>query len=112
MLDYLSLETTPIEEDCVQVNRDGDYLPAMRKEAERYAEMLRNRFPQVSHLFKIKRFSHDFGDYLDVCILFDDNNPEQSDLAYWVESNLPLRWDDEAILEMVEDGQAVEIEPK
>jgi hypothetical protein len=98
MLDYLTLGSTPIEEDCVQVNRDGDYLEAMRAECARYCEMLRKRFPEAAHLIRMKRFSHDFGPYFKACVVFDDDDEKQTELAYWVENDPPATWTDDAVV--------------
>lgn len=34
MRDYISIGSTPVYEDCVQVQEGVDYLPAMRKECQ------------------------------------------------------------------------------
>lgn len=103
MKEYLELACTPLSEDCVQVRPDRNYLPEMKKEVQRFKEMLETRFPIPENLigqfgFSIKRNNHDFGMYMEVCCWFNDNNETAEDFAYFVESNLPETWDDKDIL--------------
>ena len=47
MRDFMTLGPVPYEEDCVQVNSNEDYLPAMNKEVRRFVEFLNNRFLNI-----------------------------------------------------------------
>ena len=40
MKEWLTLGPVPYEEDCVQVNSNEDYLPAMVKEVRKFVEFL------------------------------------------------------------------------
>jgi len=102
--DTMELGTTPCGEDCVQVNSKEDYEPAMRKECERYMEMLEKRFPipeDIGCYFKIKWFPHDFGRYAEVCISYDTEIQKESEFALFVEGNLPEKWNETEVKEFV-----------
>jgi len=94
-MDYLTLGTTPYEEDCAQVGSE-DYYSAAKKEASKYVALLRELFgDERDHfcVYKLKSFPHDFGTYYEVCIVFDDNDAESTQFAYFIEDMLPSRWD-------------------
>ena len=96
MQDFMVIGSSPAAEDCVQVSGAVDYLPAMKKECLRFKAMLEEKFPNPppNTRFAIKRFEHDFGPYLEVCVIFDDENEASSDFAYKVEGNTPEYWGD------------------
>lgn len=100
MRDYLSIDTTPICEDCVPVSKDTDYFPAMQVEANRYKAMMMERFSSANGFdkicFRITRNPHDFGMYLDMIVSYDDADDDAMNQALFVESNLPRWWADEA----------------
>ena len=81
MRDYLDIESAPYGEDCVQVNPNIDYMPAMMAETKRFKEMLERRFAKLIEktgiYFKIARNPHDFGTYLSLQVVFDDENEKQ-----------------------------------
>ena len=96
MKDYLTLESSPTSEPCVQVSSTEDYYSAMCDECCRYAHMLRLRFPQGN--FGVKTFYHDFGTYREVVIWFDDEKEWDLEYVNFVESNLPEKWTDIKVL--------------
>ena len=98
-MDYIELGSCPVNETCISVSND-DYMPAMRAECKRYKTMLEKRFPDIPSeaYFKIGTNQHDFGTYLDVRIIFNENNEEASDFAYFVEDNLPTEWNDDSVI--------------
>ena len=98
MMDYVNLGSSPIEEDCVQVSSEHEYLQAMKAECQRYKEMLEKRFPWAVGMLKIKTFPHDFGSYMEICAVFDDQNESQTALAFFMEDNCPMRWDDAEVV--------------
>jgi len=102
MKDYLTLGNSPINEDCVQVNSHAVYLPAMKAECQLFKKQLERMFPDIpdNTCFRIKSFSHDFGEYLEVCIIYDTDDENSCDFAYEVEGNLPEYWDAEARKEL------------
>ena len=97
MREWMTLGTVPYEEDCVQVNSKTDYLPAMQAEVRRFVQFLENRFLNIPEeaYFGVKRESgHDAGTYLEAAIYWNDDNEESAQFAYFVEANIPARWDD------------------
>lgn len=104
MTDFLTLACSPLEEDCVQVD-SSNYLSEMRKELTRFKSQLQKRFPIPEDLkneisFFIKWESHDFGRYGEVAIRY--SSEKGADFAFFIESNLPERWNDIEILQYVE----------
>jgi hypothetical protein len=97
MREWMTLGTVPYEEDCVQVNPNKDYLPAMQADVRRFVKFLEERFPNIPEeaCFGVKRESgHDAGTYLEAAIYWNTDCTEAEQFAYFVESNIPARWDD------------------
>ena len=96
MREWLTLGPVPYEEDCVQVNSNEDYLPAMNKEVRKFVEFLQNRFLNIPEnaYFGVKSENHDFGTYKEAAIFWDTEDEESEQFAFFVESNIPARWDD------------------
>jgi hypothetical protein len=94
MHNYIELGSAPVEENCVCVSDKKDYIIPMREECNRYKELLQRKFPDRPNgvIFAVKKFYHDFGSYLEVVVKYDDENEEQVNYAYMVESNLPGTW--------------------
>jgi len=104
MIDYLEIETTPSEESCVQVKSNEPYMTEMRKEAQRYAAMLKKRFADCDKVsIGIKTNPHDLGSYLSIKIKFDDSDDIAGQQAYHIENNLPQYWADNEIITFVPD---------
>jgi len=97
---FFYLGSAPIEENCVQVNPDENYISKMKNECNRYLSLLKKIRPIPEHLknyvqYKIKEERHDFGIYYEVIILFDEENKEAQNFAFFVEDNIPLYWKEE-----------------
>ena len=95
MKEYFTIGSAPLSEECVQVNSNADYFPAMRAELYKYQALLEKRFPipsDVSACFAIKWFYHDFGWYGEVVIYFDDTDVASVGFACYVDDNLPETW--------------------
>jgi hypothetical protein len=95
MIEYMTLGPTPCAEDCAQVGQP-DYYAKSRNECERYRKQLEATFPipeNVVGWFRIKTFPHDFGDYREVCVMYDDRDEASIDWALHVESHTPEYWD-------------------
>ena len=102
MRDYFELGSTPCDEDCVQVSRTADYMPAMRQELKRYEAHLDKILPvpeDIHAWYSIKWNSHDFGSYGEVAINFDDEDNQAIEFACFVEEHTPTTWDDDHIRE-------------
>ena len=98
MREWLTLGPVPYEEDCVQVNSNEDYLPAMVKEVRKFVQLLDNRFLNIPEnaYFGVKSENHDFGPYKEAAIYYDTDDTESEQFAFFVETNLPATWSDES----------------
>lgn len=99
MRDYLNIGATPASEACFPVGH-----PLARMESAIYCKQLRREFPHGD--FKVKAFSHDFGDYYEVVAWFDDSDSNEAtlirDTAYDAEACSSPTWDTVAKLEIAE----------
>lgn len=93
--DYIDIGPAPCDEECVQVSPDGNYLPAMRTECNRFIELIRKKLgPEAGAArLSVKTERHDFGSYLEVVCYFDTDEKEGMDYAFRCESEAPSKWD-------------------
>ena len=99
-MEYIDLDTSPINESCVQVSTKTEYLSDMRKEALRMVELLNNKFPNITGDFSIVWYPHDFGKYAQIRYSFDDDE-EGWRSSNFVESNFPETWQDTEVCNFV-----------
>lgn len=102
MRDYLDLSSVPVSEPCACVGSD-DYMTRARIECRAFAHQLERTFPQAVEAgcsFRIKSNAHDFGQYLEVQVRFDDDDEHQTHWAFMIENDLPEHWDDQARAEL------------
>ena len=94
MKQHLNLGSTPCDEDCAQVGQP-DYQARMRVETARYIAQLERQFPKRPDgcRFAVKGFVHDFGNYHEVVVLYDDSVEAEVEFAFGVEADLPARWE-------------------
>ena len=97
MQDLIYLGSSPYNENCIQVEKEGEYLPAMRHECQVYASMLRRMFPQLSGKLRVKTHPHDFGSYCEVVLVVQD------DEDWLIEDQCPANWDVEARYQLLEN---------
>ncbi len=110
MKDYIFLGSSPCDEKCAQVG-EYNYHEQARKECRAYINQLwreldkqgvpKEHSPEGFDLV-IKSESHDFGTYYEVAAKYDDYEEEEAacQLAFQIECNLPLNWDDGAKKEL------------
>lgn len=107
-MDYLTLGSTPYDEDCAQVGSET-YYEMMKKETAAYIHQLyriyNKRYPAAEQAIIIyrKSFPHDFGSYHEVCAVYNENNRTSCEQAAWLETHSPGNWDEEAIKELGEE---------
>ena len=97
MRDDISIGSAPCDEDCVQVNPQGDYHEAMRAECRRFLELIRKKLgpePEGARL-AIKSNPHDFGTYYDVVCYYDTESEEAIKHAFRCEGEAPRTWTDD-----------------
>ena len=97
MKDFICIGNCPINEQCVQVDKDIPYLNEMREECQRFRDGLEDYFKDLKDsgiYIGVKQFSHDFGPYFEVVVFFDNENKDQTDAAFEIERNIPETWDE------------------
>lgn len=97
MRTYFEVDTCPINEPGVSVQRGVDYMPAMREEAERFKKMVEETVMQDAPegtWLSINCVEHDFGPYLEMRLNFDEDIEEHVQFMLWFEVNLPETWED------------------
>lgn len=93
MRDYLSIGSTPCDEECAQVGTEN-YAARAKEECRRFIGALRATLgeePEGASL-AVKSFPHDFGTYYEVVCWYDDENEASADYAYKCESDGPSEW--------------------
>ena len=101
MRDYMELSCTPAAEDCEQLGPNYNPLRA-KAECRAFINQLRRTFgpePEGARLI-VKSNPHDFGNYLEVQCVYDEDDEAATEYAYKCESDMPMTWDDEAKAEL------------
>ena len=95
MMDYIEIGCTPAEEDCAQVGKEG-YAKQARAECRRFVEGIKKFFGKPPALadVRIKSFTHDFGSYFEVVVVFDEDDEKAANYAYLVEEFVPGTWEE------------------
>lgn len=99
MRDYLTLGTTPADEECAQVGT-ADYWEKTKAEARRYKAGLERYFkqqlddPDTLVYLTLKSFPHDFGTYHELCVIYNDADEKEIEAAFEIENNLPSTWEE------------------
>ena len=94
-MQFIEIGPVPGEENCAQLG-SPDYTEASLRECEVFRRMLYRLFPVPEGLpvaFVGRTHPHDFGNYREVSIRYDDANGQAADFAYEVESSAPAEWD-------------------
>lgn len=97
MMDDIIIGSAPSEEDCVQVNPQGDYHEAMRAECRRFLGLILKKMgpePPGAKLV-IKENPHEFGSYDEVVCVFDNQDEEAIQYALRCEDEAPTTWNDD-----------------
>lgn len=100
-MNYLSFDTTPIEEECAQAG-SVEYYQKAKKEGETLIKQLKRQFgePPNGCSLKMKLNPHDFGNYFTVNVFFDENKDNCVEYAMKIENDFPEFWDEESIKEL------------
>lgn len=104
MQDYFDISPTPSDEECAQVGTD-DYYRRAKIECTAFKHQLRRHFgDEHAHgcMLVTRTNPHDFGDYYEVVIFYNDKNSESMRFAADVERRTPTHWDEEAKKEIAE----------
>lgn len=101
-MQFIEIGPVPGEENCAQVG-SPDYAEASLRECEVFRRMLYRLFPVPEGLpvaYVGRTHPHDFGNYREVSIRYDDANNEAVEFAYEVERSAPASWDSIARYEL------------
>ena len=105
MKNYLTLGSTPCDENCAQVGSDN-YYDQSQIELHIYGKYIHRLFPEIlkskTLSLKIKSFPHDFGTYRELVLYYDYSNEEELSLAYSIDEFIPHTWDSEALEELMQ----------
>lgn len=102
MLDYIEIGPAPAEEQCEQANVSGTNYERMRAENHAFMQLIRRALGNEPEGARLAcKFSRD-GDhgYYEVVCHYDRNNAKAIDYAFNCESNAPVKWDDQARMEL------------
>jgi len=93
MRDYLTIGSSPNDEDCVQTGSEN-YNVRQKKECRLYIEAIRKKLGKESKgaSLELKSFPHDFGTYTEVVCYFDSEIEESIEYAYKCEGESPATW--------------------
>jgi hypothetical protein len=96
--DYLELGEVPYDEKCAQVGVYG-YTKVATMEVAAFTNQLRrllkaNNKPEMDIRPK---WEHGREASVSVVVYFDDENQDQIEVAYWLDENMPDKWDPEAL---------------
>ena len=92
---YIEIGPVPGEENCAQVG-SSNYTEASLRECEVFRRMLARLFPVPAGLpvaYVGRTHPHDFGNYREVSIRYDDSDSQAIEFAYEVERSIPGEWD-------------------
>ena len=96
----IEIGSSPYGEKCAQLGELGYEDRARAECAVLRAQLARQAAAAGKDLsgvrLIIKSNSHDFGCYYELVARFEEGDGKASDAAYWLEGNLPERWDAEA----------------
>jgi hypothetical protein len=101
-MQYIEIGPVPGEEDCAQVG-SPDYTEVSQRECEVFRRMLCRLLPvpeglPVAYVGRIH--PHDFGNFREVSIRYDEANAQAVEFAYEVERSMPAEWDSIAQYEL------------
>ena len=94
-MQYIEIGPVPGEESCAQVG-NPDYTEVSLRECEVFRRMLHRLFPVPDGIpvaYVCRTHAHDFGNYREVSIRYDENDGAAVDFAYQVELSVPPNWD-------------------
>ncbi len=107
MKQTIEIGFAPIDEDCAQVG-DEAYEARASLECKTYTlQLLRHCHAELGTIpsdvgvrLWTRSNPHDFGTYYEVVVTFDGADKKAVDMAFWLEANQPLKWDDESRTEL------------
>lgn len=103
--------SSPSEEPCAQVGDEG-YALLARKECTLFAMQIRRTYEEahrqsledVGVRLKVKSNAHDFGSYYEVVAVFNDSDESALNAIYWLDDNVPEKWDETSLKLLKEES--------
>jgi hypothetical protein len=101
----LEIGFTPHGEECAEVGEEGyaararRELGVFRRQLHRHAAREGVQLPP-GLVLGIKGNAHDFGTYYELVARFPTDDEAATEAAYWLEANVPEKWDEEARAEL------------
>jgi hypothetical protein len=96
---YIDIGPTPFDEECEPANVPGSNYTRMKQECRAFLEQLRRQLgaePEGAQLaVKHERDGND--GYYEVVCYYDPYQPASVEYAYKCESEMPAKWDEEAL---------------
>jgi hypothetical protein len=97
MNSILTIESTPVNEPCVQMGEENFRRNSILECNALIAQIRREMGPEPgSARLKVQSNPHDFGTYYDIGIEFNENSEEEVEWACRVEGDSPSEWDKES----------------
>jgi hypothetical protein len=102
MKHFIEIGSSPIDENCVQIELCRCYINALLIEVDIFKKQLERLFPitNPNNSFAVKTFQYNFDFYSVVVCYYDDSDKESVDFAFNIEANTPEKWDKEALEEI------------
>jgi hypothetical protein len=102
-MESMSLGSVPYDENCVQVGQNN-YSQLYRIESQLFIaqlyRILDEKFKERLITLRLKGSPHDSGTYHEVYVNYDPDNSLSVEQAFWLDSNVPERWDETAMNDM------------
>lgn len=101
-MENLNIGSTPYGEECAQVGRP-DYETIARHECSVFTDQMTRIFMRVNGplpegvRMRTRGHNHDYGTYYEVDVVFNENDQAAVTAAFWLENNVPEKWDVEAV---------------
>jgi hypothetical protein len=100
MKEFYDFDTTPYEVSCQQIGPNYDPIKA-KEEAKETIKLLCRKFgtPPFGSVLKVASNPHDFGDYLSIRYVFNNQDGEHLEYMASLDNNWPKDWDDVSVVE-------------
>lgn len=99
MRNFIEMDSTPLEEECVNA---GNSTAMQQLEVKAMIDMIQRTFDPWPDGFYLKRNKnyHEFGIYYDIQLCYEEGDIEShshsEEFTFFLEENWPERWDEEA----------------
>lgn len=94
MRDYIDLDCVPYDEECIPAGQAG-CARETRTYRDQLWRMLCAEFGEenIRVSVKVALNAHDLADYHSVRVIYNDLDETAVEQAYWLDNNIPAKWD-------------------